>query len=188
MRGVGLIAAVTFMVAAGGFVPVVVSSTEGAEPAKLLPAPEDAEPPPSGRIEIALADGSRVYEMFDRGDGNDGFGCHRLRAPMARVLSADPLRTYRTLCHPAWTDEAVAVATKHANVHIDTSAWTVRRYPAPLVDWLRSNGARKVLFGSNYPMIAPAKALDGLDDLDLSPETRALFLGGNAQRVYGIDV
>ncbi|MCY4393840.1 MAG: amidohydrolase family protein [Rhodospirillaceae bacterium] len=87
-----------------------------------------------------------------------------------------------------WTDEAVAVATKHANIYIDTSAWTVRRYPAQLVDWLRANGARKVLFGSNYPMIAPAKALEGLDDLGLSPETRALFLGGNAQRVYGIGV
>ncbi len=46
--------------AAGGFVPVVVSSTEGAEPAKLLPTPEDTEPRPSGRIEIALADGARV--------------------------------------------------------------------------------------------------------------------------------
>ena len=86
-----------------------------------------------------------------------------------------------------WTDEAVAVATKHANVYLDTSAWTVRRYPAPLVDWLRTNGARKVLFGSNYPMIAPAKALDGLDALGLSPETKALFLGGNAERVYGLD-
>ena len=30
------------------------------EPAKLLPAPTDVEPPPSGRIEIALPDGSRV--------------------------------------------------------------------------------------------------------------------------------
>ena len=29
-----------------------------------------------------------------------------------------------------WTDEAVAVATKHENVYIDTSAYTVRRYPA----------------------------------------------------------
>lgn len=44
----------------GGFVPVVVTSTEGAEPAKLLPTPEDIELQPSGRIEIALADGSRV--------------------------------------------------------------------------------------------------------------------------------
>ena len=85
-----------------------------------------------------------------------------------------------------WTDEAVAVATKHVNVYIDTSAWTARRFPPQFVDYLRSNGSRKVLFGSNYPMITPTKAMDGLDDLELSPETRALFLGGNAQRVYGI--
>ena len=85
-----------------------------------------------------------------------------------------------------WTDEAVADATKHVNVYIDTSAWTARRHPPQLVDYLRHHGGRKVLFGSNYPMISPAKALDGLDDLELSPETRALFLGGNAQRVYGI--
>ena len=45
---------------AGGFVPVVVSSTEGAEPATLSPAPGDIEPSSSGRMEIALADGSRV--------------------------------------------------------------------------------------------------------------------------------
>ena len=44
----------------GGFVPVVVSSTEGTEPATLLPAPTDTEPSASRRIEIALADGSRV--------------------------------------------------------------------------------------------------------------------------------
>ena len=44
----------------GGFVPVVVSSTEGAEPAKLLPGSTDVEPSRSGWIEIALADGSRV--------------------------------------------------------------------------------------------------------------------------------
>ena len=44
----------------GGFVPVVVSSTERAEPATLLPAQTDIEPSASGRIEITLVDGSRV--------------------------------------------------------------------------------------------------------------------------------
>ena len=52
--------------------------------------------------------------------------------------------------HPR-TDEAVAVATKHVNVYIDTSAWTVKRYPLQLVQYLRTNGGEKVLFGSNSP-------------------------------------
>ena len=56
----------------------------------------------------------------------------------------------------------------------------------PVVEYLRTNGRTKVLFGSNYPMIAPAKALEGMDDLRLTPEGTALFLGGNAQRMYGI--
>jgi predicted TIM-barrel fold metal-dependent hydrolase len=86
-----------------------------------------------------------------------------------------------------WTDEAIAVATKHENVFIDTSAYSVRRYPAPLVEFMRGHGRRKILFGSNYPMITPAKALEGLDSLALDEEARSLFLGGNAARVYGID-
>jgi predicted TIM-barrel fold metal-dependent hydrolase len=83
-----------------------------------------------------------------------------------------------------WTDEAIAVATKHENVYIDTSAYTVRRYPAALVDFMRGHGRGKVLFGSNHPMISPARALEGLNDLQLDDEARALFLGGNAQRIY----
>jgi len=83
-----------------------------------------------------------------------------------------------------WTEEMIAVATKHVNVHIDTSAYTVRRYPANLVAYLKSHGRSKVLFGTNWPMIAPAKALDGLDQLGLQDEVREAFLLGNAQRVF----
>src|SRR5208337_1399720 len=78
-----------------------------------------------------------------------------------------------------WTDEAIAVATKHENVFIDTSAYTVKRYPAVLVDYLRGHGRTKVLFGTNYPMITPAKALEGLDTLGLDEETKQLFLAEN---------
>lgn len=86
-----------------------------------------------------------------------------------------------------WTEEAIAVATKHENVFIDTSAYTVRRYPAALVEYLHGHGAAKILFGTNYPMIAPDKALDGLEALSLSEETKAKFLGGNAARVFRLE-
>jgi predicted TIM-barrel fold metal-dependent hydrolase len=85
-----------------------------------------------------------------------------------------------------WTEEMIAVATKHPNVYVDTSAYTVRRYPAALVEYLRGHGARKVLFGSNWPMIAPRKALEGLDELGLAEPTRTAFLGGNAVRVFAL--
>jgi predicted TIM-barrel fold metal-dependent hydrolase len=86
-----------------------------------------------------------------------------------------------------WTEEMIALARKYPNVHIDTSAYTARRYPPELVRYLQSRGGRrKVLFGSNFPMIAPEQALEGLADLGLDEETEALFLEGNARRVFGL--
>ncbi len=83
-----------------------------------------------------------------------------------------------------WTEEMIAVATKHENVYIDTSAYTVKRYPEELVRYMKRHGKHKVLFGTNYPMITPARALDGLEELGLNEETTELFLGGNAKRVF----
>ena len=85
-----------------------------------------------------------------------------------------------------WTEEAVAVATKHERVYIDTSAYTAKRYPQELVRFLRGRGRTKVLFGTNYPMMTPAKALEGLADLQLDDEVKDLFLSGNARRVFGL--
>ncbi|MFC5213816.1 amidohydrolase family protein [Streptomyces coerulescens] len=85
-----------------------------------------------------------------------------------------------------WTTEMIAVADKHENVFIDTSAYTVGRYPSELVAYLRGRGRRKVLFGSNYPMITPSRALEHLDGLGLDEETRELFLYGNARRVFAL--
>ncbi len=85
-----------------------------------------------------------------------------------------------------WTTEMIAVADKHPNVHIDTSAYSVSRYPPELVDYLRGRGRTKVLFGTNYPMLTAARALAGLDRLGLDEETTDLFLAGNARRVFGL--
>ncbi|HEY1633164.1 MAG TPA: amidohydrolase family protein [Acidimicrobiales bacterium] len=85
-----------------------------------------------------------------------------------------------------WTTEMVAVATKYPNVYIDTSAYVAHRYPPELVDYLRGHGRRKVLFGSNYPMISPERALAKLDTLGLDDEATELFLSGNARRVFGL--
>jgi predicted TIM-barrel fold metal-dependent hydrolase len=86
-----------------------------------------------------------------------------------------------------WTEEMIAVCRKHENVYIDTSAYTSRRLPRELVDYMRSRGGRrKVLFGTNYPMIAHHQALEDLDSLGLDAETSELYLEGNARRVFGL--
>jgi predicted TIM-barrel fold metal-dependent hydrolase len=85
-----------------------------------------------------------------------------------------------------WTMEMIAVATKHPNVFIDTSAYTAKRYPAEFVEYLKRNGRKKVLFGTNYPMITPAKCLEDLHDLKLDDEVRELFLFRNAIRIFGL--
>ncbi|HZQ33792.1 MAG TPA: amidohydrolase family protein [Mycobacterium sp.] len=86
-----------------------------------------------------------------------------------------------------WTEEMIAVARKHENVVIDTSAYTTKRLPPELVSYMKTrSGQHKVLFGSNYPMILPAHALDGLDELGLTVEARELYLEGNARRIFGL--
>ncbi|MDH3726993.1 MAG: amidohydrolase family protein [Myxococcales bacterium] len=83
-----------------------------------------------------------------------------------------------------WTDEMVALATKYENVYIDTSAYTPERYPEALVRFMKGPGQRKVLFGSNWPMIPPDKCISQLAMLDLSEDGRRAFLHENAVQVF----
>ena len=85
-----------------------------------------------------------------------------------------------------WTAEMIALATKYPNVYIDTSAYKASRYPPELVAYLRGHGRRKILFGSNHPAWPARDCLVGLEQLGLDPETTALFLHGNAERVFDL--
>lgn len=86
-----------------------------------------------------------------------------------------------------WTDEMVSLATKYQNVYIDTSAYTPERYPEALIKFMKGPGARKVLFGTNYPMIQPAKCAAQVEGLGLSADTRRLFLSENTKRVFRLE-
>lgn len=83
-----------------------------------------------------------------------------------------------------WLDEVATLARKFPNFHVDTSAYVLHRLPPAFVAWLRTEGRHRVMFGTNFPMLTPAQCLKGLDALDLDAETRALFLAGNARRVF----
>lgn len=83
-----------------------------------------------------------------------------------------------------WHAEMIAFATKFPNVFIDTSAYKPNRYPSELVSYMKTNGKRKVMFGTNYPMLTPEVCLKELDVLGLDDQTKDLFLYENAVSVF----
>lgn len=85
-----------------------------------------------------------------------------------------------------WLDEVISLARKYPNFYIDTSAYSTKRYPAGLVEYMRGRGRKKVMFGTNYPMILPEQCLADLDALELDEEATRMFLSENAQRVFGL--
>lgn len=85
-----------------------------------------------------------------------------------------------------WTDEMIALAWKHANVFIDTSAYLPKYYPPQLIHFMKTYGRDKVLFGSNFPMLEFGKCAEQARALDLPDDARAGFLSENARRVFGL--
>ncbi len=89
------------------------------------------------------------------------------------------------MAHPSvpWQDAAISVATHKANAYIDLSGWSPKYFPPQLVRAANGLLKRKVLFGSDYPLITPDRWLADFDKLDIKPEVRPLILKDNAARV-----
>jgi hypothetical protein len=51
---------------------------------------------------------------------------------------------------------------------------------------MQKHGKKKVLFGTNYPMVTAGMCLKDLDSLQLTDEVKKLFLYENAVRVFGL--
>jgi hypothetical protein len=89
------------------------------------------------------------------------------------------------MAHPSvpWQEAAISIATHKANVYIDLSGWSPRYFPPQLVRAANGLLKRKVLFGSDYPVIQPDRWLQDFEKLEIRPEVRPLILKENAIRV-----
>ena len=92
------------------------------------------------------------------------------------------------MAHPSfpWQDEALAVATHKPNVWIDLSGWRPKYFPPILVRYADTLLRDRVLFGSDWPMIAPEGWLEEFEALPIKPENRPGILKGNAARLLGL--
>mmetsp|Transcript_34694 Transcript_34694/g.80995 ORF Transcript_34694/g.80995 Transcript_34694/m.80995 type:complete len:290 (-) Transcript_34694:193-1062(-) len=83
-----------------------------------------------------------------------------------------------------WTDEMIAVAWKHENVYIDTSAYAPKFYPAQLLQYMKTYGKHKVMFGTNFPQLSWDQCHRQAKQLPLGADEMKMFLSGNAERVF----
>lgn len=84
-----------------------------------------------------------------------------------------------------WTEEMIAVAWKHRNVFIDTSAHLPKHFPERFVYWMQRNLQDKVLYASDYPLVPFGRILGQVDEhLGLSLEIKRKYLRENAKRAF----
>lgn len=73
-----------------------------------------------------------------------------------------------------------------SNVFFDTAASPFLYSPQIYRQVIELVGAEKILFGSDYPLLAAGRLLKEIESLDLPEEARSLILSGNARRLLGI--
>ncbi len=73
------------------------------------------------------------------------------------------------------------------NVFFDTAASPYLYSPQIYNQVIQLVGGDKILFGSDYPLLAQSRYLKQIDSLDLPDETRNLILSGNARRLLSIE-
>ena len=72
------------------------------------------------------------------------------------------------------------------NVFFDTAATPFLYRPEIFTHVAQIVGFDKILFGSDYPLLAPSRITSQLRSLGLGEEAEGLILGGNAERLLGL--
>ncbi len=83
-----------------------------------------------------------------------------------------------------WTDEMISMCWKHPNVYTAGDAYAPRHWPKQYVHYADSYGRDKVLFGTDFPVIDPLRAVREVSELGLRPESHAALMRDNALRLF----
>lgn len=124
------------------------------------------------------------------GTGMRGGGGVRLKFGQP-ILVDDVAATFTDmkiiLAHPSWpwTDESLSMALHKDNVFIDLSGWSPKYFPPQVVRYANTQLRDKMLFGSDFPVVHPAKWLAAAQDVGFREEVMPGIMKGNAMRVLG---
>ncbi len=136
--------------------------------------------------------------MFHTGDTADVKG----KLVHSHPLTLDALANERgdlkiVACHfgNPWIEDVAELIYKHPNVYADISGLVVggSKYIEQYTDWLAerlsraiyfAGGADKVIFGSDYPVTQPSKAISLVGKLEIDSRDRERILSENARKVF----
>lgn len=92
------------------------------------------------------------------------------------------------IAHPSWPwqSEALSVCMHKPNVYIDLSGWSPKYFPKELVQYANTMLKKKVLFGSDFPLITPDRWMKDFEVAGFKPELKPLIFKENAMRVLGL--
>ncbi len=92
------------------------------------------------------------------------------------------------MAHPSfpWQDEAISVCLHKPQVYIDLSGWSPKYFSPVLIQYANSLLKRKMLFGSDYPLLTPDRWMADFAAIGIKDEVRPLILKENAMRLFGL--
>lgn len=85
-----------------------------------------------------------------------------------------------------WVEEAIAIAWKHPNVYIGTSAYKPKNWSPQLIKFINSWGNGKVMWGTDFPLIMQKESIEQVKALGLKPEAEANLLTNVAKKVFDL--
>jgi uncharacterized protein len=92
------------------------------------------------------------------------------------------------MAHPSfpWQDEAISVCLHKPQVYIDLSGWSPKYFSPILIQYANTLLKKKMLFGSDYPLITPDRWLADFAGIAIRDEVRPLILKENAARLFSL--
>ncbi|GIJ76216.1 hypothetical protein SAMN05443287_102266 [Micromonospora phaseoli] len=140
-----------------------------------------------------LIEKAGVPALFHTGQTGIGAGMpggYGFRLGLSNPMLLDPIaadfpQLQIIMAHPSvpWQDEALSVATHKHNTWIDLSGWSPKYFPAELVRYANSMLKRRVLFGTDFPLLTPDRWLRDVAATELKAEVLPGILKDNAVRL-----
>jgi predicted TIM-barrel fold metal-dependent hydrolase len=92
------------------------------------------------------------------------------------------------MAHPSfpWQDEAISVCLHKRQVYIDLSGWSPKYFSPVLIQYANTLLKKKMLFGSDFPLITPDRWLADFEKIAIRDEVRPLILKENAIQLFGV--